>query len=43
MLHTNIVRESLDDYRFTFDATSHFTHNEYSGHALNAIHIIFDE
>ncbi|WP_276307714.1 hypothetical protein [Alteromonas facilis] len=43
MLHTNIVRKSFDDYRFTFDAMSYFAHNEYSGPATNAIHIIFDE
>ncbi|MCW8109095.1 hypothetical protein OPS25_11365 [Alteromonas ponticola] len=42
-MQTNIVRKSLDDYRFTFDAMSYLAHNEYLEPATNAIHIIFDE
>jgi hypothetical protein len=30
-LHTNIERYSYDDFRFSFDATGYFTHNEHSG------------
>jgi transposase len=42
-LHTNNERYSFDDFCFSFDAMSHFTHNEYSGLALKTLSIFLSK
>jgi hypothetical protein len=39
----NIERYTFDDFRFSFDATSYFTHNEYSGLALKTLTILLSK
>jgi transposase len=42
-LLTNIVPPSLNDYRFSFEALSYFTQNEYSGLALQSLSIFISK
>ena len=42
-LLTNIVPTSLNDYRFSFEALSYFTQNEYSGLALQTLSIFLSK
>ena len=42
-LLTNIVPTLLNDHRFSFDALSYFTQNEYSGLALKTLSIFLSK